>query len=95
MSLFQVGVLDRLYTYNMFEKTDLVSGFKMEHIPKDEVGLREAIRLLSVAHGQGVLKCNCKTGNCKSGKCSCFNHKQKCNSRCHGGNLNENCVNCL
>lgn len=53
---------------------------------------REAIRLLSVGHGQGVLKCNCK-GACKN--CNCVKHKQKCNSRCHNGQNNVKCTNCV
>ena len=50
-----------------------------------EVGLREAMRVVSAVGGQGVVQCACK-GKCNSNKCSCFKNGRKCNSRCHKGN---------
>ena len=89
----EVGILDTHFPFNAFEKTQLVTTFKANDVPDKQLSVREAIRLLSVGHGQGVLKCNCKTGECNAGRCSCFRANQKCNSRCHGGCENKNCKN--
>ena len=88
----EVGTLDTCFAFNAFDKTELVSNFKLEDVPDKTVSVREAIRLLSVGHGQGVLKCNCKTGDCKN--CNCVQAKQKCQIKCHGGFVNKNCKNC-
>ena len=90
----EVGVLNTMFPFNVIGRTELVSNFSKESIPDVQVGVREAIRLLSVGHGQGVLKCNCKTGKCNK-NCTCrkATPTQKCNSKCHGGNLNKNCEN--
>ena len=91
----EVGILDTMFAFNVIDKTDLISPLTFEKNPQKILSVREAIRLLSVGHGQGVLKCNCKTGECNKGRCSCFKAEppQKCNSRCHGGNDNQNCKN--
>lgn len=34
------------------------------------VTVREAVRLISVGHGQGFIKCDCK-GKCMQSRCSC------------------------
>ena len=71
-SLFRLGtrsgVFDKLFAFNAFEKSSLVSDFKIEKITKIEkkdnyqkvigreykiVGVREAIKILSVVNGQG------------------------------------------
>jgi hypothetical protein len=46
---------------------------------------------LSLTGGQGVKKCNCRTSDCNSGSCSCKVANRQCNSKCHGGNANNNC----
>ena len=91
----EVGVLDSMFAFNSIEKTNLVYSFTEKDIPDRVLSVREAIRMLSVGHGQGVLKCNCRTGKCLSGRCSCAKAypSQKCNSRCHGGCENKNCKN--
>jgi len=75
----KVGILDRVFQWNQLSKSDLVSEWKMDQIPQKEISVRSAIIALSVGHGQGVLKCNCKQA-C-GGKCSCLKAKQKCNFR--------------
>jgi len=49
----------------------LATSFTIEDVPEKNVTVKEAIRLLSVAHGQGVLECGCLTGVCAGGRCSC------------------------
>ena len=80
----EAGVLDTMIAFNTFEKTEIVTNLKKENVPDKKISVREAIRFLSVGHGQGVLLCNCKTGKC-DGRCSCKKANQNCNSRCHGG----------
>ena len=53
-----------------FEKTSLVTDFEFSDIPSKEISVRSAITALSVSHGQGVMKCNCKR-KC-GGKCKCL-----------------------
>ena len=57
----EVGTLNTMFPFNVIEKTELRCNLTKELIPEASVGVREAIRLLSVGHGQVVLKCNCKT----------------------------------
>ena len=37
------------------------------------------------------IKCNCRTSDCNSGRCSCKVANRQYNSKCHGGNANNNC----
>jgi hypothetical protein len=65
----------------------------IDKVPKDKkVSVREAVKAVSIAGGQGVKACGCTSGNCNIGKCVCFNNKVPCNSRCHKGNPNPNCL---
>jgi hypothetical protein len=65
----------------------------IDKVPKDKkVSVREAVKAVSIAGGQGVKACGCISGNCNIGKCVCFNNKVPCNSRCHKGNPNPNCL---
>ncbi len=78
----QAGVLSNLFARNAFDKLDgSVDGIRTD------VGttVREAVTLLSVGGGQGMLKCNC-TAACANNRCSCKKSNLLCNSRCHGGN---------
>ena len=78
----------------MTKLIDKSATFTIEQVPKDKkVSVREAVRAVSIAHGQGVKACGCVSGKCNGGKCGCFNSKVPCNSRCHKGNLNPNCCN--
>lgn len=55
---------------------------KIEDVPDKEVSLREAIKSVSIAHGQGfkACNCNCVTGTCGKGiRCKCFKDGIKCN----------------
>jgi hypothetical protein len=87
----KAGILDQTYPFNSLTKTELVSDFKLEDIPDKTVIVRQAISLLSLTGGQGVKKCNCRTSDCNSGRCSCKVANRQCNSKCHGGNANNNC----
>ncbi|RNA07172.1 KRAB-A domain-containing 2 [Brachionus plicatilis] len=93
----RAGVFDSFVAFNCIEKTALITEFSIEFIPKDKkdeyvsVGAREAVRLLSIGHGQGYLKCNC-TGNCATKRCSCKKANLKCSSKCHGKEFK--CANC-
>jgi hypothetical protein len=87
----KAGIFDQTYPFNSFTKTELVSDFKLEDIPDKTVTVRKAISLLSLTGGQGVKKCNCRTSDCNSGRCSCKVANRQCNSKCHGGNANNNC----
>ena len=90
--LFQLGsragVLDSYVACNSIEKTNLVTEFNEEFIPKKKTGeyvfvsSREAVRILSIGHGQGFLKCAC-TGDCATNRCSCRKAELKCSSKCH------------
>ena len=85
----RAGVLDSYVAFNCLEKTDLVTEFCRDFIPTDnegnfiKVGAREAVRILSIGHGQGYLKCNCN-GNCATNRCTCRKAELKCSSKCHG-----------
>jgi hypothetical protein len=79
----KAGVLEGHFAFNSIEKSNLVTTFTKDEVPVNEIPARTAVRLLSIGHGQGVLRCNCKKGDCRSGKCKCFKAQQKCQSRCH------------
>ena len=68
--------------------------FSREDVPMDKlVSVREAIKFVSIANGQGYKACNCLTGKCGKGtRCSCFKDGVRCNSRCHKGTNNPNCT---
>ncbi|RNA13448.1 KRAB-A domain-containing 2-like [Brachionus plicatilis] len=93
----RAGVLDTFEACNCIEKTNLVTEFNQEFIPKDKQGdfikvsAREAVRLVSVGHGQGFLKCSC-TGECATMRCSCCKAELKCSSKCHAKMFQ--CKNC-
>ena len=54
---------------------------------------REALKSVSIAHGQGFKDCNCVSGTCDMGtRCSCFKDGIKCNSRFHKGKDNPKCT---
>eukprot|EP00956_Cyclotella_meneghiniana_P004238 scaffold5184_cov39-Cyclotella_meneghiniana.AAC.7 len=52
---------------------------------------------LSLCGGQGKSgnKCGCKSGKCNTNKCKCKQADRRCNSSCHGGQTNINCINCI
>jgi hypothetical protein len=86
-SLFELaceaGVLSILYARNAF---DIVYGDIDVKIRLDvKVGVREAIKKISIGGGQGMLKSNC-TATCMTNRCSCKKNNLLCNSHCHGGN---------
>jgi len=88
------GVLKECVTYNVLTKlSDKSSNFTIDKVPMDKrVSVREAVKAVSISGGQGVKACNCSSGNCNGGKCGCFLNKIPCNSRCHKGNPNPNCL---
>lgn len=86
-------MIKNLYTRSYIEPLPGVSPAVMGlQIPLDnwrtqsypQVGLREAMRIVSAVGGQGLLHCSCK-GECNNQRCACFKAKRKCNSRCHKG----------
>ncbi|RNA08591.1 KRAB-A domain-containing 2-like [Brachionus plicatilis] len=82
------------FCYNKSNLKESWSSIEKSHDKKDEyvsVGAREAVRLLSICHGQDYLKCNC-TGNCATKRCSCKKANLKCSSKCHGKEFK--CANC-
>ena len=79
----KAGLLDGHFAFNDFDKTDIVTQFNKDDVPQIDLAVRSAVTALSLAHGQGVLKCNCAKGNCNSGKCKCFKTGRKCGSKCH------------
>ena len=90
------GILKECLTYNVLTKiSDKSSTLTIDKVPKDKtVSVREAVKGVSIAGGQGVKKCLCAKGDCsgKKGKCSCASSNVPCNSRCHGGNPNPKCT---
>ena len=102
-----MGVLDVYYAFNSFFKTNLEGSFTIEKIPKvidkktgketDEyvkLGIREAVRLLSVGTGQGFIKCSCNiNAKCSTTRCSCKAAKISCSSKCHGKSEQAKCTN--
>ena len=88
------GVLKECVTYNILTKlTDKLSTLTLDNVPMDkQVSVREAVKAVSIAGGQGVQACNCGVDNCNGGKCGCFISKIPCNSRCHKGQPNPNCL---
>lgn len=90
------GILKEWFPFNVLQKIDGVAmNFTKDDVPIDkEISVREAIKFVSIAGGQGYKACNCKTGKCGKGtKCTCFRDGVKCNSRCHKGENNKNCTN--
>ena len=81
----EAGVLNILFTPNCFDlvesSTILNFSFKLD----TTVSVRQAVGLISVGGGQGMIKCNC-TSSCVTNRCSCEKSQLLCNSRCHDGN---------
>jgi hypothetical protein len=89
------GIISECFPFNVLTKLSDSSAFnlKIEDVPDKEVSLREAIKSVSIAHGQGFKACNCVSGTCGKGtRCSCFKDGIKCNSRCHKGKDNPKCT---
>ena len=80
-------MLNGYFAFNDFDKTDIVTTFNKNDVPEIELAARLAVTALSIAHGQGVMRCNCKKGQCISCKCKCFKTKRKCGSQCHADPL--------
>ena len=84
-SKYQVGTRGGIINYwferNAFEVIKY-KPLKKEDVPDKFNSIREIVREVSVGHGQGYQKCNCR-GNCNNKKCKCFQNNFKCNSSCH------------
>ncbi len=88
-------------------KTKLEGLFNIEKIPKVidkktgneteeyvKLGIREAVRFLSVGTGQGFIKCNCNiNAYCSTSRCSCKAAKISCSFKCHGKSEQAKCTN--
>ncbi|KAI6660089.1 KRAB-A domain-containing protein 2-like isoform X1 [Oopsacas minuta] len=59
------------------------TGLNSEHIPDEELSIREIVRAQSICGGQGFRRCHCKS-NCLTKRCSCLKAGLICNSACHG-----------
>lgn len=79
----RAGIIKNWLERNSFECKKF-KGLKPEDIPKQEYGIREIVRLLSIGSGQGFQRCTCK-GGCDNNRCKCFKNNLKCNSSCHSG----------
>ena len=89
------GVLKDWYPWNVLQKISGVGmGFSRDDVDQSKIiSVREAVKCVSIAGGQGFKACNCVTGKCGKGtKCNCYRDGVKCNSRCHKGQYNKNCT---
>jgi hypothetical protein len=77
------GVLEVKYPRNAFDRQ--ISELTVPVRTDVKVGVREAVKALSIGGGQGVFKCNC-TKKCLTNLCKCKSNGVFCNSRCHGSN---------
>ncbi|KAI6655319.1 hypothetical protein LOD99_2154 [Oopsacas minuta] len=59
------------------------TGLNSEHIPDEELSIREIVRAQSICGGPGFRRCHCKS-NCLTKRCSCLKAGLICNSACHG-----------
>jgi hypothetical protein len=79
----EAGVLEQMYARNAFDRVETELHLEMKlHV---KIGLRSAVRELSIGGGQGMVKCDC-TGACANKRCGCKKNNLLCNSKCHGGN---------
>lgn len=77
----KAGTLSQLFTRNQFiicEEHFLESSI----IPKNEIGIRQAVSQLSLTGGQGLIRCDCMK-KCITNRCKCRSKNVLCNSRCH------------
>jgi hypothetical protein len=56
--------------------------YKIGEVEYIELGIREAMKSVSVGLGQGFVRCNC-SGKCANRRCGCFESKIGCNTKCH------------
>ncbi len=56
--------------------------YKVGDVEYIELGIREAMKSVSVGLGQGFVRCNC-SGKCANRRCGCFDSKIGCNTKCH------------
>jgi hypothetical protein len=72
------GIFKECVSYNVLEKiSDKSCTLTIDKVPKDKkVSVREAVKAVSIAGGQGVKACGCISGNCNIGKCVCLNMNQ-------------------
>jgi hypothetical protein len=77
----QSGILKQKYVRSQFQPT-IGTHLRAIDVPSKEVSLREASGMVSLAHGQGFIRCHCK-GDCSSMRCSCRKEGRLCNSKCH------------
>ena len=84
----RAGQLDQTYLFNDLTKIEVVTAFSIDDILRnkdntgyEKVSAREAVTTISIAGGQGVKKCLCKTGSCNGGHFGCNQEGRKCNSK--------------
>ncbi len=64
--------------------------YNLEGVDYIEIGIREAMKAVSVGLGQGFVRCNCN-GKCATNRCGCYQGKIGCNTKCHP--KNKSCTN--
>ena len=62
------GILEKSYTRNSFDPVK--GGLTVVVSTAQTLGFRAAVTALSVAGGQGMIRCDCG-GECKTGRCKC------------------------
>ncbi len=65
--------------------------YSLDGVDYIEIGIREAMKYVSVGLGQGFVRCNC-SGKCATKKCGCYEAKIGCNTKFHP-KTKSNCVN--
>jgi hypothetical protein len=73
-----VGILDKYMTRNAFQIVQNTVDFQISR--EKMISPREAVRLLSICNGQGLIMCECN-GQCKTKPCKFFKLFLKCKSR--------------
>ena len=64
--------------------------YSLDGVEYIEIGIRVAMKAVSVGLGQGFVRCNC-SGKCATKKCGCFEAKIGSNTECHP-KTKSNCV---
>lgn len=76
------GKINGLYSRSQFSECSK-NFISITDVPTDtSISLRSTATAQSIGHGQGVVKCLCKT-KCQSKRCNCRKQNMLCTSKCH------------
>ena len=80
------GILNNLYCAGELDPLGVTECPELEHIPTDNISVREAARNQSSSNTNMLTGsiCKCKS-NCNTNKCRCKKSGVKCGSKCHSG----------